>query len=238
MEYGQNVKQMNPQGQMENCLQIICPSGDSQTIFFGENKTSDWFSMVRKPVIAFRDFDKPTKLEIIVNFHGKYKMIYPKTKITPNNDLIWKCQILPNNSVVIAQKSFPYLFWDGVSDVVRDIQFDQGFCVEKDKIISFLEKICCQFGFDDHLRTDFVTFWSPFLIQNDFSLVKVLTDLECAKIASLEIKSSQRTDKFQIIRMYIAFKKTDKKTKIKRQTLPKIQLSNSPKIFDWGGFEI
>ena len=62
LEYGQNVKQTNPRGQMENCLQIIYPSGDSQTVFFGENKTSDWFSMVRKPVIAFRDFDKLTKL--------------------------------------------------------------------------------------------------------------------------------------------------------------------------------
>jgi len=164
LEYGKRIKAINVKGKEENCLKIICQSGNSQTIFFGENKVNYWMGIVKKPVIAFRDFDK-IKLKVVVNFSGEYKVIYPEVKVTSNNDLVWNCQVFPDNSIQIGKKKFPYLFWDGTTETTQEIKFDCGFCVAKDKVIKFLENICSNFGFDSSLTADFVTFWSPFLLQ-------------------------------------------------------------------------
>lgn len=218
-------------------ITVTCSkSGNSQFYPFGTPIIPR--NQVRKPVIAFRDFDKISKLKVVVNFSGEYKVIYPEIKVASNNDLVWNCQVFPDNSIQIGKKKFPYLFWDGRAEATREINFDCGFCVAKSEVIKFLENICCNFGFDSSLTTDFVTFWSPFLRENEFSLIKVLSELECSKIATLEIKSNKKIDEFQIIRMYIAFQKVPKKVKIKKQILPKIPLSNLPKVFDWGGFEL
>lgn len=80
-------------------ITVTCSkSGNSQFYPFGTPIIPR--SQVRKPVIAFRNFDKISKLKVVVNFSGEYKVIYPEVKASSNNDLVWNCQVFPDNVLV------------------------------------------------------------------------------------------------------------------------------------------
>ncbi len=232
LEYGTTVT-TNVNGQEKLCANILCDSGQSTSFIFGEAKIIP--IIVRKPVISFRDFKNETEVDVEVDFNGEYDMVYPKASLQDGPKLLWKSLATANNKVIVNDKQYPYLFWDGYTNYLKNIKFEEGFCVAGKNIIQFLEQICTIFGFDDQLTAGFVTFWSPYMMKNEYNLVRWLTKKECEKLAKLKLSSKEN---IQIIRMYMVFEKTDVLVDIKEQEIVKIKLTDSAKIFDWGGFEL
>jgi hypothetical protein len=229
-------------------FEIVCTSGNRTNVRYPDPLTGIFPSgiEVRKPIIAFRFGGKKAKVSVKVNFKakkgkGKYKVIYPLTTITEENDLIWQGEVQTNDLILVENngqnnsrsQKVPYLFWDGETDLIQDFDLETGFCVHRDEIFDFLEEKCALFGFDEVLTTDFITFWSPYLLENDYNLIRFLTDQECEKLATLEITCEE---KLQIIRMYMLYRPSSKWVEIPAQKLEKIVLSSLAKVFDWGGF--
>jgi hypothetical protein len=230
LEFGQSV--INEEGELG--VKIVCSDSNStEFIVFGEKIIN--MNIVKKPVLSFRDFTKETEVKILIDFKGNYEVIYPKATEQKGNLLAWQATALPNNFVKVGGKKYPYLFWDGLTDYLKNEKFETGFCVASEDVIDFLEEKCELFGFDEQLTADFVTFWSPYLIKNKYTLIRWLTEKECQELARLDITSEE---KIQIIRMYMIYKPVSQKVEIKQQNLEKVKLTAGAKIFDWGGFEV
>ena len=193
------------------------------------------FSTVRKPVLSFRKFKLNTEVKVqVYDFAGEYEVIYPQTKIIQgNNSLVWTVKTLENNLIEYENKKYPYLFWDG--KLKHKFDMTKAHCISRDEVIDYLEKECEKFGFDETLRTDFVTFWAPYLMRSEFVSVRFLSAEECDQVAKVNINS---TETIQLIRAYLVYKPLEEQINVSEPELEYPVFDNSqPTIFDWGGFE-
>lgn len=110
------------------------------------------------------------------------------------------------------------------------VDFNEGFYVEKEDAISFLEEKLSLIGLNDRERNEFIMYWLPVLEKNGKNLVYFeLTD------------SKQRYNKLNInpkpdslLRISIHIKKVNKKIKIKEQKLNKFNRIGFA-VIEWGG---
>ena len=194
---------------------------------------------VRKPVLAFRNFTADTAFTARVEFAGSFDAIYPEPTTQDRHVgaevLEWKGIARPDNSVVVGERSYPYLFWDGAAEGLGEkIVFNEGFCVPGAESVRFLEEVCEKFGFDTNLTADFVTFWVPYLKQHEFNLVKFLSLAECDSIARLKVDIPE----LRVVRLYMAFRPVAAPEEIREQILAIEPVRGRKTLFEWGGFEV
>ncbi|MDX1919483.1 MAG: hypothetical protein SFU25_01975 [Candidatus Caenarcaniphilales bacterium] len=235
-QYGLATSSQNPETQVWQ-IHLLCGKNTMETINYGDAQQSViWPSNLRKPVLSLRDFNEETEIGFKVNFlAGEYKVIYPLPDTQHEKLIEWKGRALPDNYVKVKDKKYPYLFWDGQIADPSIFEFYDGFCVSRGEVIEFLEQKCSEYGFDEALTTDFVTFWAPYLMENEYSLVRFLTPKECQELAELNIECEKEV---QVVRFYMLFTACDGQVEIQEQKTPQIILENKPKVFDWGGFSV
>lgn len=217
------------------CAKIICESGNQTILEYGEPVV--FASVVRKPVIAFRDFSTDTEITLSVDFSGNYKTIYPKETTRNDQTISWTGKVFAGNKFKIENKNYPYLFWDGLLSPDLNFHFNEGYCIADKNVIEFFEDKCASFGLDSSLTADFITFWAPYLQENKYSLIRFLTEEECNQLAHLTIEPNN-TEPIQVVRFYMIFKAVDEMVNLPEPNLPVSKLNDNPKIFDWGGFQI
>ena len=170
----------------------------------------------------------PTKeTKVTINFEHKNLLTttYPKFK---NN---WKVTAKPNGDLYDNKGNYYYgLYWEELGSIKVD--FKDGFYVEKNDAIEFLEEKLNRIGLNARERNEFIMYWLPILEKNEKNLVYFeLTDSrENYNKLLIEPKPDS------LLRIAIHIKKVDKKQKIKEQQLPTFKRNGFTAI-EWGGVQ-
>lgn len=183
-----------------------------------------------KPVIyTYADEETPVSLDL--EPIGKFTFTYPE--YVGN----WQGTANPDGSFTTNGKSYPYLFWEGQSDHLAQLQdFSEGFIIEKENVIAFLEEQLMQIGFNDQERTDFITFWGPRMTQSDRGIARFLVnDAYDQLVAGLTV--SPKPD--HQYRLYLLWTPIDASYNepIQPQQLSRLERGGLT-IVEWGGSEI
>lgn len=182
-----------------------------------------------KPVIYLY----PTKdLEVTttVKPNGQFLFTYPPYE---NG---WKGTAHPDGSITIADKNYPYLFWEGSHKMTAaDMDLTKGYMVKGDSVTAFLERNLSQMGLNDREMTDFITYWAPRMAGNDQQFVQFIFDDECNRFADLSISPAPA----QIFRVYMIWAPVPENLVMrpKPQVLKTVNRDQFYAI-EWGGSEV
>ncbi|MBQ3307441.1 MAG: hypothetical protein IJG68_04535 [Bacilli bacterium] len=148
---------------------------------------------------------------------------YPKY----NNE--WKVIAKPNGDLIDENGITYYgLYWEGLNNIKTN--FKDGFVVEKEKLIPFLEEKLKVLGLNERERNEFIIYWLPLLEKNQYNLIR----FESLEIINQEMPLDINPKPKSIIRVLMEYKPINRKITIQEQKL------NTPKregytIVEWGG---
>lgn len=117
--------------------------------------------------------------------------VAPKKDFTftyPAYDNGWNGTAHPDGSMTINGKNYPYLFWESENVFRRDmIAAAEGFIVETENTVAFLEEQLTTMGLSDREQADFITYWGPRMTGNNLHYVHFLFNDEVDRFAELHI---------------------------------------------------
>ena len=142
---------------------ITCLLIDCFLIFFHFSIAPRIKNTILKPVLYLYP---ETEMNVEVKF-AKPELLtttYPKCIDS------WNVKVLPSGDMYDQNGKYYYaLYWEELS--TNKFNFNEGFYVEKDNAIDFLEEKLSILGLNDKERNEFIMYWLPILEQNQKSLV-------------------------------------------------------------------
>ena len=176
----------------------------------------------RKPVLYLYP-ETETNVEVKFSKPELLTTTYPKYVDS------WNVKVLPSGDMYDQNGKYYYaLYWEEI--ITNKYNFNEGFYVEKDKAIDFLEEKLSILGLNDKERNEFIMYWLPILEQNKKSLVYFETTESLQKENELII--NPKPDSLLRIRMHV--KKVNHKTEIKEQELSHFERKGFAAV-EWGG---
>ena len=150
----------------------------------------------------------------------------------------WNVTAHPDGTLTCNGKNYPYLFWEADQLVQHPFGSNtfEGFNVAGKDAVAFLEEKLTLMGFNDHERTDFITFWGPQLAANEFNNVTFQFNETCDQYATLTIEPKPQN----VNRVYMIWRKADASVlnqTITPQDLPVLNRSGFD-VLEWGGIEV
>jgi hypothetical protein len=144
-------------------------------------ESSEFPVTVDKPVIYLYP-EVETSFSVNVKPKGKMVFTYPTY-----NDA-WKGTAFPNGDIKIGLETFNYLFWESEQLIKAEIiNPKKGSVVRSTESISFLEEQLNLFGFNSKEKADFITYWGPKLVQNEFNYIYFVLNNDANYFAELTI---------------------------------------------------
>ena len=141
----------------------------------------------------------------------------------------WNVKVLKDGSIYDENNKYYYaLYWE--SQYNYKVDFSEGFYVNKDNAIDFLEEKLTILGLNDKERNEFIMYWLPIIEKNEHNLIYFETTESLNK--NEPINFSIKPDTLIRIRMHI--KKVDKPYTIREQKLTSPTRSGFTAI-EWGG---
>jgi hypothetical protein len=182
-----------------------------------------------KPVIMLYS-EKDTDFKITQGFGIKDGFIYPKYNFGNSG---WQGKVLggDNGHLLVDSKKYDYLFWEGKTG--KEYDLSRGNVVPKEQTTEFLEKALEAYGLNAREAGDFITFWAPKLMKNDYNQISFVNE-EYAKAHPVEV--SPKPDYEQ--RVFMVYKKANKDQKIEKQEFTKAESRHGFSLIEWGGEEI
>ncbi|MBI3237793.1 MAG: hypothetical protein HYZ43_02935 [Flavobacteriia bacterium] len=186
--------------------------------------------MVEKPVIYLYPEVTQT-VDVTLKPVGELQFTYPAYE---NG---WKITATPDGKLVHNGKSYPYLFWDAAMNRdLSSVDLSQGFIVEQQNTIAFLEEQLNTFGFTAQERADFITYWGPRLVSEKRAFIQFVWGDATDQFGELNI--SPQPD--HVNRVYIQWKSLKDGETIPQpapQVIPTLDRSGFD-VLEWGGVEL
>jgi len=177
-----------------------------------------------KPVIYLYP-ESETNVDVKLNFNGELTCTYPLYKDG------WSVRAMPDGTLYdVNEKEYNYLYWEGESDITFD--FSKGFCVEGKETATFLENALYQLGLNRKEANEFIVYWLPMMENNKYNIISFQSE---SYIDNAELIINPKPD--TVIRVYIAWKSSDKKIKLEEQILTTPE-RNGFTVIEWGGTQI
>ena len=177
-----------------------------------------------KPVLYLYP-TKKTKVTINFEHEDMLTTTYPKF----NKE--WVVTANPNGDLYDKKGNYYYaLYWEENGN--HKVDFSEGFYVEKENAIEFLEEKLEYIGLNSKERNEFIMYWLPILEKNKKNLVYF--ELTEERNSYNKIKINPQPD--SLLRIAIHVKKVNKKTNIKEQKLTKFNRTGFSAI-EWGGVQ-
>ena len=183
-----------------------------------------WENNFHKPILYLYPKEE-TKVRVDFEDESKLVTTYPKFKN------YWGVKAKPNGDLDVNGKYYYALYWDEKID--ENIKFDEGFYVDKENAISFLEDKLSYIGLNDRERNEFIMYWLPILEKNEHNLVKFIFTDERQEQNELIIEPKPDS----LLRVSIVIKKVDGKVNIKEQELERFNRFGFSAV-EWGGMVI
>ena len=167
------------------------------------------------------------KMNVSVSFENEslLETTYPKFNGS------WDVEVFPDGSIYDKDGKYYYaLYWDEKN--TNNVKFNEGFYVEDDEAIEFLEEKLSIIGLNDRERNEFIMYWLPILEKNKKSLVYFELTEEKQKYNELKIEPKPDS----LLRLTIHIKKVYRKKDIKEQYLPTFNREGFVAV-EWGGVQ-
>ena len=146
----------------------------------------------------------------------------------------WKVRALPNGNLIDLETGRElYALYYESEDVVNYKVENEGFVVEKENIITFLEEKLAILGLNQKEAEEFIIYWLPRLQENNYNYIRFASMDEINKNMELKIEPVPDT----MIRVIMVYKGLDEKIDVIPQKL-KLQERNGYAVVEWGGVEI
>jgi hypothetical protein len=180
-----------------------------------------------KPVIYLYP-TKPTLVNVAVQPKGEFTFTYP---LYENG---WQVMANPDGQLIHKDQFYNYLFWESKHQTKIE-STREGFIVDKENVLTFLEEKLDDFGLNSKEKADFITFWGPQLIQHSKSWVHFKFNESCNEFADLSV--SPQPD--HIYRIYMLWRpiKSDTSMEVKEQVIQTIDRSGFT-VIEWGGIKL
>ena len=179
-------------------------------------------SMRAKPVIYLYP-ENETEINVMFAKPELLTTTYPKFNSS------WNVNVKPNGDMYDENGRYYYaLYYEAKGSKLN--RFEEGFYVEKDDAIDFLEEKLSILGLNERESNEFIMYWLPVLEQNEKSLVYFETTESLEKKNKLIINPMPDS----LLRINIHIKKVNKKVSIKEQELPRFERKGFAAV-EWGG---
>lgn len=203
-------------------------------IDFYVTKASEIPVVVEKPVIYLYG-ESGTALDL--------KLTAPNLGFTyPEYDQGWQVKLSEENGIVNTKtgKSHPYLFWEGQSTGLN-YAFSQskaeGFLVHTDSLVNFLESSLGQMGLNSVESCDFITYWAPRMVLNQYVFIQFITDENYAeKISGLEVNPQPESMR-RVYMLWSGIEYPVLPFQVVKQELPSFERRGLT-LVEWGGSEL
>jgi hypothetical protein len=185
---------------------------------------------LRKPVIYLYP-ETETEINIEVQAVGELTFTYPEY----NNG--WNVTADSEGNITHEGTSYNYLFWDSEQQLIASIvDYSQGFYIQGNELIAFLESTLTAYGFTSKERADFITYWAPNMKDVSNLYIYFLFDEACDSFATLNISPEPA----QTARFYMLWADAGSDYNdigLVPQNIPSINRTGFT-VLEWGGAEI
>jgi hypothetical protein len=194
---------------------------------------------IESPAITFKPvlyaYNSPSKVSAQLTAVGTLTYTYPAI----DEDHAWHFKTNDDGTLTDTRtgKNYPYLFWEGLG---KDLAFKsagngmEGYFIKTDTCAQFLENVLAAYGLNEKESTDFITFWTPKMMQKKYALVQFLSnDDYTEKIASLDLAPQPES----LLRLYMYFAPLDEEPEDLELTTPVIPAFSRVgfTVVEWGG---
>lgn len=178
-----------------------------------------------KPVIYLYPTEE-TKVSVKLDYDGELTSTYPSYKDG------WNVVAKPDGTLRSLENGREYycLFWEGESQTKYD--FSKGFVVEGKDTKVFLEDALAKLGLNEREANEFIIYWLPKMEHNPYNLISFQQE---AYTDSAKLTITPKPD--SEIRVFMTWKKLDRKVKIEPQELKTPQRIGFT-VVEWGGTEV
>ncbi len=179
----------------------------------------------KKPVIYLYPTE-PTEVTVELDYQGKLLTTYPEY----GNG--WNVTAYPDGTLIDQRdnKEYPYLFWEGTSDVEYD--FSRGFVVKGEDTAEFLQEKLAQMGLFPKEYNEFIVYWLPQMEDNEYNLIAFQEDVY-TEHAQLIVHPQPDS----ILRVFMAYKPLEESIAIEPQEISSFQRQGFT-LIEWGGAEV
>ena len=145
----------------------------------------------------------------------------------------WKVLATPDGDIYDFQTNRHYyaLYWEGKNHDVK--MEDDGFVVQKNDLILFLEDKLHILGLNEREINEFIIYWLPKLEENEYNYIRFEKEEEINNYMGLEVIPKPDT----IIRVLMDYQGLKEKINIKEQKLTP-QERHGYTVVEWGGTKI
>lgn len=126
-----------------------------------------------KPVIYVYNTPKPVSLELKAK--GQLTFTYPAMESNK-----WLVQSNDDGTLenITNNKTYPYLFWEAENPEHHFVWHNQvidGWYINTDTCVRFLENTLSAYGLNSKESTDFITYWAPKIIEKQYAMVQFIS---------------------------------------------------------------
>ena len=187
---------------------------------YGHNETQP-----KKPVIYLYPKHKQN---VNVKVIPKDEFLFTYPKYTENG---WDVIAYPDGEIEYENKTYNYLFWEGVSSEEYTIDMTKGFEVDSDTLIEFFEHTLTKIGLTTEEQADFITYWGPKLQENQLNFIHFDFNESYEKnIAQLKVTPQPNS----FIRIFMTYHYIDELEYTEQQTIPTYKRKGFT-VVEWGG---
>jgi len=186
-----------------------------------------FFPVNDKPIIYLYP-TKKTDINVTVKPTDGFLFTYPKY---PTDG--WNVTANKNGDLLHNNKTYNYLFWEGLRSNQYKLDKSTGFIVNSDTLVDFFERTLTQLGLSTKEQADFITYWAPRLNQNQFNFIHFdINDDYTEHVAELIVTPQPET----IIRLFMCYQSTGENDTTTPQKLPTLRRKGFT-VIEWGGSE-
>ncbi len=205
---------------MAACAPALSPQSTPNS---GQLPPSSEPDVAYKPVIYLYPQEE-MQVSVNLDLNGEFLFTYPAY-----NDG-WNVTAYPDGTIISDGNEYSYLFWEGELNTRYD--FSEGFVVRGEDTEAFLVEKLQYLGLTPKEYNEFIVFWLPQMVNNNYNLITFQDDLYTVN-AALEI--SPQPDSIQ--RVFMAYKALEERVEIPPQELVPFVRSGFT-VIEWGGTEV
>ncbi|MEI7603526.1 MAG: hypothetical protein WCJ19_00730 [bacterium] len=171
---------------------------------------------------------KDTKVNVKLSIDGAL------TYSEPRYDQGWNVLAKPNGDLVINDKTFDYLFWEGKFNTNFE-NLNNGWVILKSDVKIFLAQKLDELGFNEKEKAQFLEYWIPRLDKenNKYIYINFVDEKFLDRYAPLTITPKPENYK----RYFMLYRGEDSERKTTEPVLSKVNRSGFF-MFEWGGARI
>ena len=183
--------------------------------------------VVYKPIIYLYPTDE-TEVSVTLGYEDEITVSYPKYTSG------WTVLAQPDSSLVdlSSGRNLYALYYESNAMYRFSVQKD-GFVVEKENIVEFLEEKLAILGLNDYEAEEFIIYWLPILQQYEYTYIRFATADEILANMPLDMVPAPDT----LIRVLMTYKGLDNPIDITPQNLITPERTGFTAV-EWGGTEI